>query len=440
MRGSFGMFGKSGVARAAIAAALATGIVAGGMVTGASSAIAKEAKATNSPEFVKVAGPFQKTMADLQAKKGKVSDADLKAAASAVVPQLAAIEPSVKTPADRIIFGQWQQTIGGMVGDNVLTQKGLQNMLDSGQLPADKVSLVGYFLGAMAYQNKDYAGTVKALTPVVAANYADDSAAEMLAVAYTEQGQPAQGLDALKAAIAARTAANGTVPDTWYRRANNIAYNAKLGPQAIEWSTLMVQASPTPLNWLGAGQLVREFGSFGKEESLDLGRLFDRTGALGNDAKFVEREYIEYVESADPRRFPGEVVRIIEKGVNAGVLKPTAQFVTENISQAKGRIAEDKGSLPASERAAKAGADGKLALATADAYLSYGEGAKAEELYRLALQKSGIDKDRAQTRLGIALSDQGKFDDAKAAFAQVTGTRAPLAKLWSIYVTTKGAK
>lgn len=428
MRGSFGFFGKSTVA----ALALATGLAGGGMVLGAGSALAKEAKVSNSPEFVKAAQSLQKAVTDAAASKDK-------AAAAAVIPQLAAAEGSVKTGADRIIFGQWQQQIGGIAGDQALQQKGLQNMLDSGQLPADKVAMVGYFLGVTSYQNKDYANAVKALTPVVAANYSDDSAAEILAASLDEQKQPAQAIEALKSAMAARKAAGGTVPDSWFKRGNLIAYNAKLGPQAIEMATMQVEAQPSAINWLGAGQLVREFGNFTKEESLDLGRLFLRTGALDTDPKYTEREFIEYVQAADPRRLPGEVQKVTEMGIAKGALKTSDPFVTDSLAQAKGRVAADKASLAALEKDGRASPTGKIAVGAADAYLSYGEDAKAEEMYQIALAKGGIDTDRALTRLGIAQIDLGKTADAKATLAKVGGVRTPLAKLWSIYASQKAA-
>lgn len=429
MRGSFGFFGKSTVA----ALALATGLVAGGTMMGAGVAVAKDAKpakVTNSPEFVKAAQALQKPIADAAASKDK-------AAAAALVPQLAAAEGSVKTAADRIIFGQWQQQIGAAADDKALQQKGLQNMVDSGQLPADKQALVTYFLGVTSYQNKDYATAVKALGPLVAANYSDDSAAEILADSYASQNQAPQAIEALKGAIAARKAAGGVVPDGWFKRGNLIAYQNKLGPQAIEMATMQVESQPNALNWLGAGQLVREFGNFSKEESLDLGRLFLRTGALDNDPKYTEREFIEYIQAADPRRLPGETVKVGELGLSKGALKASDPFVTDALSQARGRIAADKASLAALEKDGRASPTGKSAVATADAYLSYGEDAKAEEMYQIALQKGGIDTDRALTRLGIAQVDLGKYADAKATFAKVTGVRAPLAKLWSVYASSK---
>jgi len=119
------------------------------------------------------------------------------------------------------------------------------------------------------------------------------------------------------------------------------------------------------------------------------------------------------------------------------VLRPNDMFVTDAIAQAKGRIPADKASLPGLERDAMKAADGKTAQATADAYLSYDNPAKAEEFYKLALSKGNVDKDRATMRLGIAQVDQDKFEDAKASFAAVGGIRAPLAKLWAVYATDK---
>ncbi|MCX7283696.1 MAG: hypothetical protein NTX28_06575 [Novosphingobium sp.] len=132
------------------------------------------------------------------------------------------------------------------------------------------------------------------------------------------------------------------------------------------------------------------------------------------------------------------MLKVTEMGVKSGVLKANDAFVADALSQAKGRIAADKASLPGLDREARAGKDGKSALAMADAYLSYDEPAKAEEMYKMALEKGAVDKDRALTRLGIAQLDQDKFEEAKASFAQVGGARAPLARLWSAFATTQG--
>lgn len=424
-------------ARAALAVALSTGL-AGGALLGAAPAFAakeKEApKATYSKEFIAVAGPVQKLVQDAQAAKAKgTPDDQVKASLGDANAVLAKAEAAVKTGQDRLAAGQFAVQIGGFLEDTAMRSRGIKNMIDSGMLEPEKVPTFNFYLGNFAYAAKDYQGAIEPLTKAVQGNVSEDAAAEMLADAYNELKRPAEGLAALKVALDARKAAGGTVPESWFRRANVIAYKNKLGPQAIEWSTLLVGIDPSPLNWLGAGQLAREFGGFGKEESLDLGRLFLRSGAFDNDKQYVTREFIEYVQAADPRRLPGETVKVIELGLSKGALDTSDVFVSDSLSQAKGRIAADKASLVGLEKDARASADGKLAVATADAYLSYDNPAKAEELYQLALTKGGaIDMDRAETRLGIAQYDQDKFEEAKASFAKVGGVRAPLAKLWSV--------
>jgi len=441
MRGTFASFGRPVVAAALAAAPLA--VIAALGVASAVPAVAKDApKVSNSPEFTKVAGPFQKSFNELLAKKGKVPDAELKAGAEPLVPQLAAMESSVKSPLDRLIFGDWERQVGGFTGDTALTTKGLQAMLDSGQLQPNQAASVGAMLGQTAYVAKDYPTSIKYLSPLMADPKVDDAVPQMLAESYASAGQPKQGLDALKAAIAARKAAGAPIPEDWYNRGNRIAYTSKLPAESTEWALLLVSAYPTPMNWLGATQLVRNSATnFTSQEELDVSRLMDQAGALKLDPKLVEREYIAYLQAVDARRYPGEAVRIAQQGVASGALKASDTFVKDVMTQGGPRIATDKASLPSLAKEAAAAPSGKVASAAGDTYLSYADPAKAEEMYTLALSKGGVDadKDRILTRLAIAQIDEGKFPDAKANLAKVGGTRVGIAQLWSIYADQKAA-
>jgi len=412
-------------------------------LTAASPAIAKDPpKMTNSPEFAKVAGPFQKVLVDLDAKKAKLSPDELKAAATPLVAQLAAMDSSVKNPIDRIFYGQWQYSVGNMAGDKALSAKGLQNMLDSGQLAPDKALLVRATIGQNAYLAEDNAGAVKALTPLLSEPKAQDVVPEMVADAYAKMGQPQQGLDALKTAIAARKAAGVAVPETWYSRGKAIAFNGKLPAETLDWAELLVQADPTPFNWLGAAELVLyNATNFTSQEELDVYRLMDQSGGLKLEPKYVDRKYVAYVQLIDPRRYPGEAVRIAEQGIAAGALKADDSFVKDALGQARARLAADKASLPGLAKEAAAAPNGKVAQAAGDAFLSYGDGAKADELYTLALSKgvADADKDRLLNRLGIAQIDEGKYADAVATLAKVGGVRTPIAKIWTIYANQKAA-
>ncbi len=429
-------------ARAAFAFAL-LGTVAG-IVVAPVAVIAKEKEAPKpsySKEFVAAAGPIQKTLTTAGAAKAKgTTDAEIKTMLAGAPAELEKTEAAVKTSQDRLAAGQFAVQLGGWIEDSKMRKRGIKNMIDSGLLEADKIPLFNFYLGNFSYAENDWPGAVDALTKAVQGNVAENAAAEMLADAYAQQGKGAEALVALRQAVDLRKAAGSAVPAAWYKRAQVIAYKGKLGPQAIEWSILQVESEPTAINFLGAGQLVREFSTFGKEESLDLGRLFLRTGALDESPKVVSREFIEYIESADPRRLPGEVLKIAEMGVAKGALQANDMFVTDALSQSKGRIAADKASLPGLERDAKTAANGKTALAAGDAFLSYGDAAKAEEMYAVAIAKGGVDQDRTLTRLGIAQVDESKFAEAKVTFAKVAGIRAPLAKLWSAYAGMKAGK
>ncbi|HET9630427.1 MAG TPA: hypothetical protein VFP14_13190 [Novosphingobium sp.] len=422
------------IGRTAVAAALALGALGTGFI--AAPALAKEAKApkaTNSPEFLKVAAPLQKEVSDLLAKAGKVSDADLKAAATPLVAKLAVLEGKMKSPLDLLVGGDWQRQVGTFAGDNALANRGLDNMVASGQLDAKALEQVRTIRGQNAYIAKDYAKVIEALTPIISSPTADTAAVQMLAESYASSGNPAQGLAALKTAIDARKAAGQPAPAVFYQRGLAMAYRNKMYDAALDFATGLVSVDPTANNWSDALGLARTAGKFQAQETLDVMRLARRAGAMRDS-----NDYSEYIQAADPRRSPGEVLKVADAGVAAGKLSAGDVFVTEARTQAQARLAADKASLPALERDARAPtASGTTVIAAADTFLSYDDPAKAEALYQIALTKPGVDADRANTRLGIAQVDQGKYADAQATFAKVGGARQSIAKLWSIYAAQK---
>ena len=167
-------------------------------------------------------------------------------------------------------------------------------------------------------------------------------------------------------------------------------------------------------------------------------RVPDRYTGHGRETIDEMRDYLEYIEAADPRRLPGEVLKVIEAGTASGKLNPSDRTVAEIKAMANERVGADRASLPALERDARAASSTAVtALASGDAFLSYGDAAKAEALYAIALGKPGVDQPRALTRLGIAQVDQGKYAEAQATFAKITGPRKPIADLWTAYAQSK---
>ncbi|MDE2405515.1 MAG: hypothetical protein KGM17_12685 [Sphingomonadales bacterium] len=452
MKSKFVSFGSVSFGRRVAQAALAIALVAGTPVLAKDKEQPAKAEA-NSPDFVKAAGPLQKTLADAQPlikkyqaapdKAGKdAAMAELKTAFAAAPAQFQAAEAAAKNGTDKSVVGQWGVMIAAVLNDNKLAQRALQDVVDSGKgTPAEQASNQ-FKLGVSAYQNQDYATAIKALTPVVAANYSDDVAAEALALSYTNQGQTAEALNALKVAAQARKAAGGTVPSQWLLRANQIAYKAKNPTLGNEWAILTVDYAPTPANWISSAQLLRIYNGYTGQEALDLARLLSRSGALAGSPKEARQEYLDYISTADARRQPGEVLAAIDAATASGALAASDPAVVDARNLANQRLAADKASLPALyTQSHGAAASAAVVAGTADAYLGYGDSAKAAELYKIALTKPGVDSARVLTRLGIAQLDAGDAAAALDSFGKVTGPRAPLAQFWAVYARQKaGAK
>lgn len=426
-------------ANTGLAMALAAGLALSGVTMGAAPAYA----AKNSKEFLAVAAPLQKKMDELEKLKTKADAGDaaakaqVESGAKQLTAEVQAAQAAAKTEDDKLIAGQFGVTLGGMSGDMKLRQNGAQMMVDSGKLKPDQLPTYQFYLGNFAYGAGDYPAAAKALNAALDAGFQHEQLVPLMLQAFTKANMGAQGLAAAKKAFDARKAAGQPIPQDWISRANVVAYQAKSGPDAIAFSTMLVDEYPSNFNWLASAQMIRTFGGLDPQATLDLFRLMDRSGALDNEAQYVAGEYKEYIETADPRKNPGEVVAIIQKATSGGKLSASDASVADARTNASGRIAADKASLPGLVREAKGAADGKTALLAGDVALNYADATQAEQMYSLALQKGGIDANTALTRLGIAQYDLGKLAEAKASFAKVTGPRTTVAGLWSVLAGNK---
>ncbi|MES2492068.1 MAG: hypothetical protein V4579_02160 [Pseudomonadota bacterium] len=421
----FPIFTRKLLSGGALAIALTFG-AAGGAALITAPAAAKEAAPKLSKPFTAVVGPLQTELGALAKKSDPAAIASARA-------KLDAAFAAASTPDDKYYAGQFAIQLGTVAKDSALQRKGIETALASGKLPAADVGKFNFYLGSLAFDQKDYATARTSLTTAIAAGYKENDAEVVLSEALIADNQVAQGLTTLNQAIATKKAAGTPAPEAWYRRGLGIAYKAKLLDQAQAFSTALVTDYPTSENWAGAIGVLREVGKYQAQETLDLMRLMHRTGSFAESG-----DYIEYIQAADARRSPGEVLKIIDMGTKAGKLSTADVFVSESKTQATARLAADKASLPGLERDARAAsAPGATVMAGGDAFLSYDDAAKAEAIYQIALTKPGVDANRVLTRLGIAQVDQGKYAEAQGTFAKVQGPRKPIADLWAIHAGQK---
>lgn len=346
--------------------------------------------------------------------------------------QLEQLRAAGTTPDDKFAYGQLAFALGKVAEDKAMQRDGLAASVASGKLGPEQAAEFNFFVGALSFDMRDYATARTALQAASAAGYAKNDVDGMLAESYFNDNQALEGLKVLEAAIAKK---GGNPPEDWLRRGEVVSYNAKLPDQAANFGAQLVRNYPTTQNWALAIAVMRDLVRYPSQDMIDLLRLMDRTNSY-----MESRDYVEYIEAADARRSPGEVLKVLNAGIASGKLKMGDVFVNEAKTIATGRLAQDKASLPGLERDARAANSTPLiAMAAADAFLSYDQSAKAAELYQLALAKPGVDTAKALTRLGIAQVDMGQFAAAQDTFAKVTGPRKAMAQLWSAYVATKAA-
>ncbi|MEN9683550.1 MAG: hypothetical protein RLZZ427_1301 [Pseudomonadota bacterium] len=336
------------------------------------------------------------------------------------------------TPDDKYLAGQLALNMGNVAMDKLLQRRGLQSMVESGKLPATELAKFNFYIGGISFDMRDFATARTALSAAMAAGYTENNVESLLADAYIADNQPLEGLKVLQAAVDAKGAA---ASEEWLRHGIVVAYKAKALDYAGAFGSRLAAGYPTPENWALAIAVQRDLGKYQLQDLIDLMRLMERTNSFSE-----ERDFVEYIQAADPRRLPGEVLKVINEGVTAGKLKAADPFVADAKTNATGRIAADKASFAGLERDARAAAaTAATGMAAGDTFLSYDMPAKAVEMYQITLTKPGVDAPRVLTRLGIAQADAGQYADAQATFAKVDGVRKPIAELWSAYAKAKAA-
>ncbi|HYZ48580.1 MAG TPA: hypothetical protein VE567_06780 [Sphingomonas sp.] len=419
------------VSKLALALALAAGM---GM---AGPSLAKEKKEAAAPAAwaPQLGKDFRNAAASLQ----KAIQAKDYATAQSLLP---AAEAAAKAPDEKFVLGQFRLQIATGTNDAAGQQKAVDEMIASGAGPAEMKGQLLFYQGQFAYKANNFPLAIQALSGAQQAGYAPKDASGqatrdldlLLAESYFKSNQVQQGLAVVDRAVQAEKAAGRKAPQEWYGRAASMAYKAKLMPEVAKWTKAQVVDYPSPENWRSALVIFGDANHFDDQTQLDLMRLQRFAGALAG-----ERDYYEYALLADKVGLPGEAKAVVDEGKAKGAYNASSKAVNEIGTAAGAKVAADRASLIAAEKNAANAPNGRAALGTGDAFFGYGDYAKAAAMYRLALQKGGVDTNTANLRLGMALAKAGQAAEAKQAFAQVTsGPRAEIAQFWTLWVDQSG--
>ena len=357
------------------------------------------------------------------------------AAIAALKPEIDALVPLAATPDDKLALGGLLFNAGINGKEVPLQLQGAETMLASGKTKPEEVGRYNVVAFQLANELQQYEKARGYLQKAIDLGYSApnvtiaDLQMNMAELFFAEE-RNLEGLKVLSDAIAAKKAAGQPVDAKLYRRGVTVAYKNEIVPQIYEFVEGWVADYPTPENWRDAVNLTRNLNEFEGPVLLDLLRLGKKVGTLKD-----KNDYIFYVEAADTRRLPQEVKSVIDDAYATGAIpKGSDSWIEEQYKTASGLVGADKAGLPALERDANAPtAKLRTVMAAGDTFLSYGEYAKAVGFYEKSLTLPDVDRDSSLTRLGIAQIGAGNFEAARATFAQVSGLRAPIARLWAAY-------
>lgn len=272
-------------------------------------------------------------------------------------------------------------------------------------------------------QQKEFDKAIPALKDYIAASGASADSYDMLARLSYQQKDCAGAVDALSKVVAIQPASEQQLLMT-----QDCQYKAKNTAAQAAATEELLKRFPKENYMIGVLALYQDKDEL---QLLNLYRLAYSRGFLTRQGQIIE-----YAGLADRAGMPAEAQKVLEKAATEKWItlddKNTKQLAAE-----KRNAAEDKKTLPALEKEAKASSSGKRDVAVGYTYFGFEDWANAVESIKRGLSAGrAADVKRADDAnmvLGIALSRQGKYDDAAAAFAaaKTDARMAKAAELWT---------
>jgi Flp pilus assembly protein TadD len=372
---------------------------------------------------IKISAAFAKAYQDLVTAVDANDTATLPA-------KVAAAHAAAQTKEEHYLASQAQLKAAVATKNDAELATALDALIASGMLDQAQLANAYLNLGKTRYNLKQFPQAIAAFEKVQQLEPNNQEIIPLLAQARSVGGDPAEAVATLRQAIAQQSANGAKAPEDLYKRTISVAYKAKL-PVTSEISRQWVAAYPTAANWSDAIRIYRNLNNTDESATLDLFRLVRAAKAMKDDG-----DYDRYAYLALSKGYPGEAKLVLEEGAAAGLVDLSKSPFKEEMDQAKAKSAGEAAGLSAAATRGLSATTAKVAVANGDLLYGYGEYAKAAELYRAALQKTGADANLINLHLGMALARAGDKAGATAALNAVTGPRSEIAKYWLTYVST----
>ena len=370
-------------------------------------------KLSASPAFGKAAQEVKKA---LDAKDYATAEA-----------KLAIADPLATTDDDRYFANIFRLNIASEKKDNATLATALDALIVNPKTPAADLPAYNYVRGTLALEAKQNEPAISFLLKARELGYAKSDLSVSLAQAYGATNRTKDAIAELDKAVAAETAAGRAAPESWYAYAVSNSYAGRDIPTAEAWLVRQLKAYPKVATWRTAVNNFRKVTDptntkFTKAQKLDLYRTMRSTKVLSDP-----NDYYGYVQAALDSGLPWESAAVIDEGRASGKI-PSGDADIARV------YAAAQAAMKSEVSAASAAGKSKPSVA-GDIYYAAGDYTKAAESYTAAVSQAGADASATNLHLGMALANQGRKDEAKAAFAKVsTAPLSDIARLWTIWL------
>jgi hypothetical protein len=348
----------------------------------------------------------------------------------------AAAMPNI-TPYEEFVLNQMRVQLGQASGNNELTVKGLQAMIESGRLkPEDKLRFIDAVATTYYSGMKDFDNAIKWFQ-----RYGTESGDNLkqrqfiIRSYFLKNDFETTKVEVLKDIEAAKKA--GTVPpkDT-LNLLGNVGIKTKdtaLYLQAVEELT---RYYPTEDYWNDLLNRTRGKKTYNNRLDLDLVRL----KAVVVPSKMEPEDYAEQAELAVLGGFFTEGKIAMDKGYPGAIPAGKDKVALTKIrNDANKGAADDAKNIDAGIAAAQKSKDGVGLVNLGYNFVTLGQFDKGVDLMKQGIAK-GVSKnpDDAKLRLGYALAMAGKKDESVEVLKPLAASadpRADLARYWIMYQT-----
>lgn len=345
---------------------------------------------------------------------------------------LAALKAAASSPYERFLAAHADFRIANGLRNDARVATAATAMVDSNGAPATEMPVVYAVAAQTAYRSRDFAAAAARAERAQQLGATEPALGNIALDALFRSNQTDAGLARYRALLAAAQTAGRPLPEDAYSITAAALQAANRNNDLIDVLVKRAVAYPTAFNFRAGTQVFLQNRPEDRGLSIDGLRLLTAANAMNN-----RNFWIEYGRNMIDDAAPNEALQVVTAARTAGVVTASDRTFSEIETLARGKLAEDRASLPGSETRARARPDAQLATRVGDAYLSYGDYAKAEEFYRLAQGKTGADAGLINTRVGIARFRAGNYARAIEAFNAVQGARQPLAQMWAALAQSK---